>query len=426
MMHFLCIVSDKPLPPWMNSKSQSNKQSLVDLNNKRKPISRRVPITAPPTIATSAALETEATSVFVTTNKPITPNFLDKESVISAPVFYENHSKTNIAYKENYHVKNSSSFANKNVHVINASNLEKTISNNLEKTSSALRRCFKTNARGLIWQETHYGSKPSQQCPNNPTSFAQWHCKEKNGKGFWANDWPDLSRCHSNWIQALMKTEDEKLVQHGQKILALTDKVYDILRSRNRELFGGDLPSILDLIQSHIQSWIINIQNENKKQLENRYHTPELSKIEDWKSSLKKLSSILSNLINERSIDAWKDLVGNKNRHKATVEKFMEVSENLGALISLMMTGKERGPFSDTKKDFGDKGQKIIKEGEVSPFLRKGNMFTISTSRIENSLATNVATSNLCKYRMNLYTIPFLLRPIDLYSFVGAFLLHNG
>ena len=102
MMHFLCIVSDKPLPPWMNSKSQSNKQSLVDLNNKRKPISRRVPITAPPTIATSVALETEATSVFVTTNKPITPNSFDRESVISAPVFYENHSKTKITYNENY------------------------------------------------------------------------------------------------------------------------------------------------------------------------------------------------------------------------------------------------------------------------------------------------------------------------------------
>ena len=75
----------------------------------------------------------------------------------------------------------------------------------------------------------------------------------------------------------------------------------------------------------------------------------------------------------------------------------MEVSENLGALISLMMTGKEKGPFWDTMEDLGDKGQKIIKEGEVSPFLRRGNMFTISTSRIGNSLATKVATSNLCK-----------------------------
>ena len=410
----------------MNSKNQNNKQSLVDLNTKRKPISRRVPITAPPTRASSVALETEATSVFVTTNKPITPNSFDRESVISAPVFYENHSKTKITYKENYHVKNSSSSANKNVHIINASNLEKTITNNLEKTSSALRRCFKTNARGLIWQETHYGSKPSQQCPNNPSSFAQWHCTEKNGKGFWANDWPDLSRCRSKWIEALMKTEDVKLIQHGQKILTLTDKVYDNLGNDQNELFGGDLQSILDLIQSHIRSWIINIQNKKKKHFDNGFHTAEISKTDEWKSSLKKLSSILSNLINERSIDAWKDLVGNKNRHKATVEKFMEVSENLGALISLMMTGKERGPFSDTKKDFGDKGQKIIKEGEVSPSFTKGNMFTISTSRIENSLATNVATSNLCKYRMNLYTIPFLLRPIDLYSFVGAFLLHNG
>ena len=410
----------------MNSKNQNNKQSLVDLNTKRKPISRRVPITAPPTRASSVALETEATSVFVTTNKPITPNSFDRESVISAPVFYENHSKTKITYKENYHVKNSSSSANKNVHIINASNLEKTITNNLEKTSSALRRCFKTNARGLIWQETHYGSKPSQQCPNNPSSFAQWHCTEKNGKGFWANDWPDMSRCRSKWIEALMKTEDVKLIQHGQKILTLTDKVYNGLRSDQNELFGGDLQSILDLIQSHIRSWIINIQNKKKKHFDNRFHTAEISKTDEWKSSLKKLSSILSNLINERSIDAWKDLVGNKNRHKATVEKFMEVSENLGALISLMMTGKEKGPFWDTMEDLGDKGQKIIKEGEVSPFLRRGNMFTISTSRIENSLATNVATSNLCKYRMNLYTIPFLLRPIDLYSFVGAFLLHNG
>ena len=391
----------------MNSKFQNKKQSLVDLNTKRKPFSRRVPITAPPTIASSVALETEATSVFVTTNKPITPNSLDRESVISAPVFYENHSKTNIVYKENFHVKNSSSFANKNVHVINASNLEKTITNNQEKTSSALRRCFKTNARGLIWQETHYGSKPSQQCPNNPTSFAQWHCTEKNGKGFWANDWPDLSRCHSNWIQTLMKTEDVKLVQHGQKIIALTDKVYDILNSNQYELFGGDIPSILDLIQSHIQSWMINIQNKDKKHFDNPYFKQEISKTEAWKSSLKKLSSILSNLINERSIDAWKDLVGNKNRHKATVEKFMEVSENLGALISSMMTGKERGLFWEAEKDLEDKGQKIIKEGDVSSSLRKGNVFTISTSQIENSLATKVAASNLCKYRTNLYTIPF-------------------
>ena len=122
----------------MNSKNQNNKQSLVDLNTKRKPISRRVPITAPPTRASSVALETEATSVFVTTNKPITPNSFDRESVISAPVFYENHSNTKLTYKENYHVKNSSSSANKNVHIINASNLEKTITNNLEKTSSAL------------------------------------------------------------------------------------------------------------------------------------------------------------------------------------------------------------------------------------------------------------------------------------------------
>lgn len=381
----------------MNYKNQNNKQSLVDLNTKRKPISRRVPITAPPTRATSFALETEATSVFVTTNKPITPNSLDRESVISAPVFYENHSKTQIKYNENYHVKNSSSFANKNVHVINASNLEKTITNNLEKTSSALRRCFKTNARGLIWQETHYGSKPSQQCPNNPTSFAQWHCTEKNGKGFWANNWPDLSRCRSKWIEALMKSEDVRLVQHGRKILTLTDKVYDILQSSQHELFGGDLPSIVDLIQSHIQSWIINIQNKNKKRFDNPYQTTEILKTEEWKSSLKKLSSILSNLINERSIDAWKDLVGNKNRHKATVEKFMRVSENLGALISLMMTGSEKGSFWDIEKDLRDKGKQIIKEGEVSPLLRKGNMFTISTSRIENTLATEVTTSNLCK-----------------------------
>ena len=381
----------------MNYKNQNTKQSLVDLNTKRKPFSRRVPITAPPTRATSVALETEATSVFVTTNKPITPNSLDRESVISAPVFYENHSKTQIKYNENHHVKNSSSFANKNVHVINASNLEKTITNNLEKTSSALRRCLKTNARGLIWQETHYGSKPSQQCPNNPTSFAQWHCTEKNGKGFWANDWPDLSRCRSKWIEALMKTEDVKLVQHGRKIITLTDKVYNIMENSQYELFGGDLPSILDLIQSHIQSWIISIQNKNKKRFDSLYHTTEILKTEEWKSSLKKLSSILSNLINERSIDAWKDLVGNKIRHKATVEKFMGVSENLGALISLMMTGSERGSFWDTEKDLEDKDKQIIKEGEISPFLRKGNMFTISTSRIENTLATKVTTSNLCK-----------------------------
>ena len=381
----------------MNYDNQKNKQSLVDLNTKRKPISRRVPITAPPTRATSVALETEATSAFVTTNNPITPNSLDRESVVSAPVFYENHSNTNIKYKHNKSNENSSftSANNKNVHILNASNLEKTISANQEK-SSALRRCFKTNARGLMWRETHYGAKPSQQCPNNPTSFAQWHCTEKNGKGIWANNWPDLSRCRSKWIEVLMKTEDVQLIQHGRKILAMTDKVYDSLNNNPLELFGGDLPPILNLIDSHLKSLRIGIENNSKK-----VSSPHIARgilESDLNSSIEKLSSILSSIIDVKSINAWKDLVGNKNSHKATVEKFMDVSENLGAVISLMMTGSEKGSFRDRKKDLGDKGQEIIKDGEkLSTFLEKGNRFAISTSRIENNLATKISTSNLCK-----------------------------
>ena len=383
------MFADKPLPPWLSYDNQkNNKQSLVDLDTKRKPISRRVPITAPPTRATSLALETEATSAFVTTNNPITPNSFDRESVISAPVFYENHSKAKTKYKDN--AKNTPK--NKNVHTLNANNLQKTITN--QETISALRRCFETNARGLIWRETHYGAKPSQQCPNNPSSFAQWHCTEKNGIGIWANHWPDLSRCRSRWIETLMKSEDVKLVQHGRNILALTDKVYENVNKVPQELFGGDLPPILKLIESHLKSIKISIQSKAQKRSAFHYDKDILEM--DLKSSIKKLSSILSSIIDAKSINAWKDLVGNKNRHKATVEKFMDVSENLGAVISLMMmTGGEKGSLSETKKYLGDKGQEIIKEGE--PFLEKGNRFAISLSRIDNTLATKITTSNLCK-----------------------------
>ena len=370
----------------MNYDNQKNEQSQIDFNTKRKPLSRRVPITAPPTRATSVALETEATSAFVTTNKPITTNSVDKESVISAPVFYENHSKPKIKYKNNS--KNSS--ANKNVHKLNDSVLQKTITN---QETSALRRCLKTNARGLIWRETHYGAKPSQQCPNNPTSFAQWYCTEQNGKGSWANNWPDLSRCRSQWIETLMKTGDIQRIQHGRQILILTDKVYDNLRKTPQELFGGDLSPILNLIASHVKSMKISIQNKVKQ--DSGSHTTQSILEMDLESSIRKSSSILSNILNVRSIDAWKDLLGNRNRHKATVEKFMDVSENLGAVISLMMTGSEKGSFRDTKKHRIDKGKEIIKGGKLSSFLGKRNMFAISTSRIENTLATKISTSLL-------------------------------
>ena len=140
----------------------------------------------------------------------------------------------------------------------------------------------------------------------------------------------------------------------------------------------------------------IGIENNSKK-----VSSPHIARgilESDLNSSIEKLSSILSSIIDVKSINAWKDLVGNKNSHKATVEKFMDVSENLGAVISLMMTGSEKGSFRDRKKDLGDKGQEIIKDGEkLSTFLEKGNRFAISTSRIENNLATKISTSNLCK-----------------------------
>ena len=109
--------SDKPLPPWLNYGNQNIKQSgSGGFNTNRKPISRRVPITAPPTRATSVHLETETTfSAFVTTNKPITQNSFDRESVISAPVFYENHNKAKTKYGNN-NPKNTAE--NKNVHIL--------------------------------------------------------------------------------------------------------------------------------------------------------------------------------------------------------------------------------------------------------------------------------------------------------------------
>ena len=64
----------------------------------------------------------------------------------------------------------------------------------------------------------------------------------------------------------------------------------------------------------------------------------------------------------------------------------------------LYMTGSEKRSFMERKKDHEDKDIEIIKEAEtLSPFLEKGNKFAISTSRIENSLATKISTSNLCK-----------------------------
>ena len=377
----------------MNYGNQNIRQSgSGGFNTNRKPISRRVPITAPPTRATSVHLETETTSsAFVTTNKPITQNSFDRESVISAPVFYENHNKAKTKYNNN-NPKNTEE--NKNVHILNVTNLQKTI--NFNQENSALRRCFETNARGLMWQETHYSAKPSQQCPNNPSSFAQWRCTEKNGKGVWANNWPDLSRCRSKWIEALLKNEDMRLIQHGRKIRAMTNIINENLQIEPIELYGGDLPLILDVIDSHLKSLKIGIQNQGKQDLSFNKYNLQL----DLNSSINKLSSILSHLIDLRSIAAWKDLVGNKNGHKATVGKFMEVSENLGAVVSLMMTGSEKEFFGNTTKKqvIEDKGQhgRIKQEGRSS-FLESGNANTYYTSRDKNTLATDISTHNICK-----------------------------
>ena len=187
-----------------------------------------------------------------------------------------------------------------------------------------------------------------------------------------------------------------RLIQHGRKIRAMTDIINENLENDPIELYGGDLPLILDVFDSHLKSLKIGIQNEGKQDHSFNKYNLQL----DLSSSINKLSSILSHLIDLRSIAAWKDLVGNKNGHKATVGKFMEVSENLGAVVSLMMTGSEKEFFGNTTKKqvIEDKGQheRIKQEGRNS-FLESGNRNTYYTSRVENTLATEISTHNICK-----------------------------
>ena len=150
------------------------------------------------------------------------------------------------------------------------------------------------------------------------------------------------------------------------------------------------------MIDSHLKSLKIGIQNQGNQDLNFNKYSLQL----DLNTSINKLSSILSHLIDSRSLAAWKDLVGNKNGHKATVGKFMEVSENLGAVVSLMMTGSEKEFFGNTTKKqvIEDKGKhgRIKQEGRSS-LLESGNRNTYYTSRVENTLATDISTHNICK-----------------------------
>ena len=381
-----------------------------------------MPITAPPTSATSTSLETAPPSASIPTNTPIEnqrekPNIFEHKKVVSAPVFYEDHAKPKISVNNPIN-----GFHNVSLDKANVGDLMRR--NNKSGENTALRRCFSTTARGLMWQETHYGEKRHQQCPNNPTSFAEWHCIEKNGHVFWANNWPDFSKCHSTWMEILMKETSLKRIQRGHQITALTDQVFNHLQKRPHELFGGDFFVILRVIQANIKNMKISIDNKLKQRSEFYINEGNLETV--FESSIRKSSSILSKVLNVRSIYAWRDLLGNRNMHKATVAKFMDVSENLGAVISLMMTGSEKGYFWDTKRENRYTAKKLIKEGQPGSFEDKENMFAISTSKIEDTVTTKISTSNLCKYGS--FIIRFLpCEPIDLSPFVCmCVVLHCG
>ena len=292
------------------------------------------------------------------------------------------------------------------------------INGNSRNGGSNTDQCSTTTARGLLWEETHFGENRHVKCPNNHNTFAQWRCNEINGLGIWENNWPDLSRCRSNWVELLMMRNSNsiKRIQNGHQILTLTDQVYNHLNNHPREIFGGDFGPLLTLMQSHIKSMKINIENkllQQKRILSVGGKTKEQKFLETTieTSSVRKLSSIISNVLNVRSIYAWRDLLGNKNMHAATVAKFMDVSENLGAVISLMMTGSEKKEYFVKKKSTATEKAKATNYNKEMPLRfkedhqqqipfvqQKGNAFIVSTSwNCASCYTTKINTPNLCK-----------------------------
>ena len=66
-----------------------------------------------------------------------------------------------------------------------------------------------------------------------------------------------------------------RLIQHGRKIRAMTDIINKNLENDPIELYGGDLPLTLDVIDSHLKSLKIGIQNQGKQELNFNKYTKE-------------------------------------------------------------------------------------------------------------------------------------------------------
>ena len=115
--------------------------------------------------------------------------------------------------------------------------------NDLLVLESLMEHCPPVTTRNLFWNWTSSGDLAIQPCPGGSSGFAKWRCGSDSA---WYLGSPDLSECQSHWLARL-----EARLRKGEPVVTLADELADL--ASERTLYGGDLGTILDLMETSIK-----------------------------------------------------------------------------------------------------------------------------------------------------------------------------
>ena len=326
-------------------------------NNDQKP-SRRVPITAPPTILTHPTTTLFTTTKFdspMTTMTPLTSTAVTRmtatplqpeEPVVSAPVFYDNNSWNN----------------------------------------KPVNWCQETRIRDIGWERAKVGTSARMPCPHNGENFAVWTCQTGPNLAtpVWTPDWPDMSQCQSRWaarIPALVSSlasDHVSSLDYTRSIRSLTIQIFKRLSTRPVELFGGDILPILDVLA----------KNLDKGKIGNPAHSVQ-----------ERVVSVIRLLLDSGLLKAWKDIGDNDVIERSIMQKMFRVVDKAGkAAQKYHRHQKQESQIAAPDEEHNRKSEQrnpiVIQMGNSG----SGNFSNVLPFR---GIYTPALASNLCKFLLS-------------------------
>ena len=170
--------------------------------------------------------------------------------------------------------------------------------NDIEALEELANHCPPLTSRGMYWNWTESGQIAFKVCPPGSSGLARWTCGDN---AQWMFEMPNLGECHSTWLSRL-----ETLMHSHGWVKAISSEL--AMMTASKMLYGGDLPVVNGIIQGqahHLRQELYKIPSQAEKELR-------------VSNLLENTLKTVSNLLEPKQLNAWKDLSGEKRAALAT------------------------------------------------------------------------------------------------------------